>query len=159
MDLSGKRDAAPPVPPSISVLRSVRAGETQNPATPPVPARAGDAATACGRAQRTMGQTELRARRRNVRRHFRKVAEAAGLAAGEWTRRELRHSFVSLLSDDGMPIERIARLVGHISTAVTETGYRQQIRPVIVEGAEAMDRIFRENASAPEGVVTQRPVP
>ena len=33
--------------------------------------------------------------------------------------------------------------VGHTSTAVTETVYRQQIRPVIVEGAEAMDRILR----------------
>ena len=76
----------------------------------------------------------------NVRRDFRKVAEAAGLTAGEWTPRELRHSFVSLLSDDGMPIEHIARLVGHTSTAVTETVYRQQIRPVIVGGAEAMDR-------------------
>jgi integrase len=53
----------------------------------------------------------------NVRSDFRKVAEAAGLMAGEWTARELRHSFVSLLSDDGMPIEHIARLVGHTSTA------------------------------------------
>jgi site-specific recombinase XerD len=48
----------------------------------------------------------------NVRRDFRKVVEAAGLPAGEWTPRELRHSFVSLLSDGGMPIEQIARLVG-----------------------------------------------
>jgi integrase len=84
----------------------------------------------------------------NVRRDFRKVADAAGLAAGEWTPRELRHSFVSLLSDDGMPIEHIARLVGHTSTAVTETVYWHQIRPVIVLGAEAMDRIFREALSA-----------
>ena len=61
----------------------------------------------------------------NVRRDFRKVVTAAGLNAGEWTPRELRHSFVSLLSDDGMPIEHIARLVGHTSTAVTETVYRQ----------------------------------
>ena len=59
---------------------------------------------------------------------------------------ELWHSFVSLLSDDGTPIEHIARLVGHTSTAVTETVYRQQIRPVIVQGAEAMDRIFRPKA-------------
>ena len=79
----------------------------------------------------------------NVRRTFRKVVGAAGLTSKEWTPRELRHSFVSLLSDDGMPIEHIARLVGHTSTAVTETVYRQQIRPVIIEGAEAMDRIFR----------------
>jgi hypothetical protein len=46
-----------------------------------------------------------------------------------------------------MPIEHIARLVGHTSTAVTETVYRHQIRPVIVLGAEAMDRIFREDTT------------
>jgi integrase len=79
----------------------------------------------------------------NVRRGFRRVAGAAGLTAKDWTPREMRHSFVSLLSDDGMPIEHIARLVGHTSTAVTETVYRQQIRPVLIEGAEVMDRIFR----------------
>ncbi len=33
----------------------------------------------------------------NVRRSFRKVVVAAGLVAKEWTPRELRHSFVSLL--------------------------------------------------------------
>ena len=31
----------------------------------------------------------------NVRRDFREVAEAAGLMAGEWTPRELRHSSVA----------------------------------------------------------------
>jgi hypothetical protein len=33
-------------------------------------------------------------------------------------------------------------LVGHSNTVVTETVYHQQIRPVIQEGATAMDRIF-----------------
>lgn len=56
--------------------------------------------------------------------------------------RELRHSFVSLLSDDGMPIEQISRLVGHSGTSVTELVYRHQIRPVVEDGATAMDRIF-----------------
>jgi site-specific recombinase XerD len=82
---------------------------------------------------------------RRVRYDFRKIAGAAGLVANDWTPREMRHSFVSLLSDDGMPIEQIARLVGHTSTAVTETVYRHQIRPVIVEGAGVMDRIFRQD--------------
>ena len=41
-----------------------------------------------------------------------------------------------------MPIEHISRLVGHSSTTTTETIYRKQIRPVIVHGADAMDRIF-----------------
>ena len=56
----------------------------------------------------------------NVRRTFRSVAGAAGLQASEWTPRELRHSFVSLLSSSGVPIEDIAHLVGHASTNVTE---------------------------------------
>jgi hypothetical protein len=32
--------------------------------------------------------------------------------------------------------------VGHSSTATTETIYRKQIRPVIIQGADVMDRIF-----------------
>ncbi|WP_420313571.1 tyrosine-type recombinase/integrase [Actinopolymorpha alba] len=49
----------------------------------------------------------------NVRRAFRNVVRKAGLEAENWTPREMRHSFVSLLSDSGMPIENISRLVGH----------------------------------------------
>jgi hypothetical protein len=41
-----------------------------------------------------------------------------------------------------VPIEHISRLVGHSSTTTTETIYRKQIRPVIVQGADVMDRIF-----------------
>ena len=47
------------------------------------------------------------------------------------------------MSDAGVPAERIALLVGHSGTATTETVYRKQIRPVLIEGADAMDRIFR----------------
>jgi site-specific recombinase XerD len=79
---------------------------------------------------------------RNVRRDFRKVVDAAGLAGKQWAPRELRHSFVSLLSDARVPIESISRLVGHRSTMVTETIYRKQLRPVIEGGAEVMDRIL-----------------
>jgi integrase len=78
----------------------------------------------------------------HVRRSFRKVVAAAGLDPHEWTPRELRHSFVSLLSDADVPIEQISRLVGHSSSTTTETIYRKQIRPVIVHGADVMDRIF-----------------
>jgi integrase len=78
----------------------------------------------------------------HVRRSFRKVVATAGLNPADWTPRELRHSFVSLLSDAGLPIEQISRLVGHSGTATTETVYRKQIRPVIVHGADVMDRIF-----------------
>ena len=78
----------------------------------------------------------------NVQRDLRKVLEAAGLAGREWTSRELRQSFVSLLSDAKVPVEVISRLVGHRSTTVTETVYRKQLRPVIEGGAEVMDRIL-----------------
>ena len=44
--------------------------------------------------------------------------------------------------DDGMAIEKIARLAGHASSHVTETVYRQELRPVLQEGAEVMDRLF-----------------
>lgn len=77
-----------------------------------------------------------------VARLFRKVTEAAGLDPREWAPRELRHSFVSIMSDAGVPIERISRLVGHSSTQTTETVYRHQIRPVVQGGAKVMDDIF-----------------
>ncbi len=79
----------------------------------------------------------------NVRRYFRRaLAGVDGVEPGEWTPRELRHSFVSLLSDAGVPIEEIARLVGHSGTTVTELVYRHQLRPVIQTGATVMDRLF-----------------
>jgi site-specific recombinase XerD len=78
----------------------------------------------------------------NVRREFRRVITRAGLVGADWTPREMRHSFVSVLSDNGMALEHISRLVGHNGLVVTATVYRQQIRPVIEEGATAMDRIF-----------------
>ena len=67
---------------------------------------------------------------------------AEGIDPAEWTPRELRHSFVSLLSDREVPIEVISQLVGHSSTATTEKVYRRQIRPVIQTGATTIDRIF-----------------
>ncbi|MCK2218125.1 tyrosine-type recombinase/integrase [Actinomadura sp. ATCC 31491] len=78
----------------------------------------------------------------NVRRAFRAIVKSTGMPANYWTPREMRHSFVSLLSDSGVPLEDIARLVGHSGTAVTEAVYRQQIRPVLLQGTAAMDVLF-----------------
>jgi len=79
----------------------------------------------------------------NVRRDFRTaIRNAAGVNAADWTPRELRHSFVSLLSYSGITLEEISLLVGHKSTVVTELVYRKQIRPVLQTAAAAMDRIF-----------------
>ena len=41
----------------------------------------------------------------------------------DWTPRELRHSFVSVLSDAGLPGEQISHLVGHRGATVTELVY------------------------------------
>jgi integrase len=60
----------------------------------------------------------------------------------QWTPRELRHSFVSLMSSSGVPAEEIARLAGHSNTRTTEVVYRREPRPVLTTGAEAMDRLF-----------------
>ena len=65
-----------------------------------------------------------------------------GIEPAEWTPRELRHSFVSVLSDAGISVEQIAQLVGHSGTTVTELVYRHQLRPVIQTGATVMDRLF-----------------
>jgi integrase len=86
----------------------------------------------------------------NVRRAFRQVAEHAGLPAEEWTPRELRHSFVSLLSSAGIPIDDIAHLVGHANTRTTEKVYRKELRPVLRRGAKAMDDIFKAHREASE---------
>jgi hypothetical protein len=48
----------------------------------------------------------------------------------------------SLMSDARVPVEHTARLVGQSGTTTTETVYRKQMRPVLIEGADAMDRIF-----------------
>jgi integrase len=83
----------------------------------------------------------------NVRREFRAVCKAAKIG-GTWTPRELRHSFVSLMSSSGVPVEEIARLAGHASSRTTEVVYRRELRPVLTTGAEAMDRLFKARASA-----------
>ncbi|WP_406302122.1 site-specific integrase [Streptomyces sp. NBC_00885] len=81
---------------------------------------------------------------KSVLTNFRALLKEAGIEAPkQWTTRELRTSFVSLMSDHGIPIEVIARVVGHSGTATTERVYRKQIRPVITSGAEAMEDIFK----------------
>jgi hypothetical protein len=78
---------------------------------------------------------------------FKRVCQAAGAGDG-CTPRELRTSFVSLLSHRGVAIEEIARLAGHASTRTTEVVYRRELRPVITTGAEIMDQLFGASQTA-----------
>jgi integrase len=60
----------------------------------------------------------------NVRKMFKRICIEAGIG-DSWTPRELRTSFVSLMSHHGVSIEEIARLVGHASARTTEIVYRR----------------------------------
>jgi integrase len=77
----------------------------------------------------------------HVRRDFRALCKKAGIT-GIWAPRELRHTFVSVMSVSGVAVEEIAHLAGHASSRTTETIYRHELRPVITTGADVMDKIF-----------------
>ena len=138
VDFEGQPDAEPPVPPSVAVWRSVRQhGDTKTEKSRrtlglPLPgvealrkrmefqdadrAKADKLWQETGLVFTTTVGTGLDAH--NVRREFRKLCRAAGLGPG-WSPRELRHTFVSLMSEGGVPIEEIARPAGHSSTRTT----------------------------------------
>jgi integrase len=162
----GNPVASPPVPASAAVWRSVRShGDTKTEKsrrTLALPAMAVTALRAHKERQaaerlaaggqwsdhdlvfstRTGGALDAA----NVRREFKAACQAAKLGE-HWTPRELRHSFVSLMSSSGVPVEEIARLAGHSNTRTTEVVYRRELRPVLTTGAEAMDRLFQKIAS------------
>ena len=93
-------------------------------------------------------RTARRWDRWHARKEFQKITKAARLG-GAWTPRELRHSFVSILSAHDVRLEDISDLVGHSSTSVTETVYRHEIRPALTKGATAMNRILKAKATQP----------
>jgi integrase len=169
VNLTGDSDASPPVPPHVAVWRSVRAGgDTKTRKSRRTLALSKRCITALERQHEQQERDRATAGTRwqehglvfasavgtpldpsHVRRDFRKAIRGVpGLDPAQWTPRELRHSFVSLLSDNGTSVDEIARLVGHSSTAVTELVYRQQIRPVLQSGAVVMDQIFGEQPDA-----------
>jgi integrase len=77
---------------------------------------------------------------------FSKMTRKAGI--GHWHAHEGRHTAVSIMSSNGVPIQEISDTVGHKSTHVTETVYRHVIVPAIRGGATIMDDIFDDNDGA-----------
>ena len=73
---------------------------------------------------------------------FSKMTRRAGI--GHWHVHEGRHTAVSIMSNNGVPLQAISDTVGHKSTHVTETVYRRVIVPTIRGGATVMDRVFSE---------------
>jgi integrase len=161
VDLDGDPAASPPVPPHIAVWRSVRAhGDTKTERSRRTLALPAAAVQALRGWQDCQAGEQLAAGNgwldtglvftshlgadldaANVRKMFKRVCTEAG-AGDTWTPRELRTTFVSLMSHHGVAIEEIAWLVGHSSTRTTEIVYRRELRPVITTGAEIMDKLF-----------------
>jgi integrase len=161
VDLAGRPKEDPPVPASIAVWRSVREhGDTKTRLSRRTLALPEHTVEILREHRRRQEQARLDVGKvweandlvfctgtgtkldaGNVRRQFQVIAKAAGLGP-DWTPQELRHTFVSLLSANGMPVEEIARLAGHSSTRTTEVIYRRELRPVLTRGAEVMDSIL-----------------
>lgn len=74
---------------------------------------------------------------------FSKMTRKAGI--GHWHPHEGRHTAVSIMSSNGVPIQDISDTVGHKSTHVTETVYWHVIRPTIRGGATVMDSVFGDD--------------
>jgi integrase len=148
VDLDGDPAAAQAMPPHVAVWRSVRShGDTKTDKsrrTLALPERAVEALLEHRRRQAeqrllagevwqdhglvfcTSTGTPLGAG--NVRRTFKQLTRAAGLGE-DWAPRELRTSFVSLMSDSGVPVEEIARLAGHVSSRTTAAMRRGDAAP------------------------------
>jgi site-specific recombinase XerD len=75
----------------------------------------------------------------NLRRAFRTLCKSAGLGE-EWTTYELRHSFVSLVSDRIDDLTKVADLAGHVDTRTTQ-GYRHAVRPSLPHAIDAWDQL------------------
>jgi integrase len=82
---------------------------------------------------------------------FSKMTKRAGI--GHWHAHEGRHTAVSIMSSNGVPLQEISDTVGHKSTHVTETVYRHVIVPAIRGGATVMDAVFgdADNAGNEDG--------
>jgi integrase len=161
VDLDGDPDARTPVPPSIAVWRSVRLhGDTKTEKSRRTLALPQSAVVALREHRKWQASSRLAAGplwqdtglvfttsvgtpldASHVRRDFRSLCKKAGIE-GVWAPRELRHTFVSVMSVSGVAVEEIARLAGHASSRTTETIYRHELRPVITTGADVMDKIF-----------------
>ena len=161
VNLNGDPEVDPPVPPHVAVWRSVRLHDEtkteRSRRTLGLPRMATEALRALQESQaqdRAMAghswqdtglvfTTHLGAALdvANVRKMFKRACKGAEIGDG-CTPRELRTSFVSLMSHRGVSIEEIARVVGQASTRTTELVYRRELRPVITTGAEIMDEVF-----------------
>jgi len=65
----------------------------------------------------------------NARRTLDRLCNEAGV--GHWNPNALRHSFASLLSLRGAPMEEVADAMGHVDTRMTSRVYRHNLKSVV----------------------------
>ena len=65
----------------------------------------------------------------NARRSLKRLCVLAGI--GHWSPNALRHSFASLLSLCGAPMEEVADAMGHVDTRMTSRVYRHNLKSVV----------------------------
>jgi hypothetical protein len=88
------------------------------------------------------------------RSEFSKLTTAAGL--GHWRPHELRHSMVSLLSSQGVPLEDIGDVAGHApGSKVTGAVYRHQIKPSAEVARTTMNALLASGLDAPSDAKVQ----
>ncbi|MGH9087498.1 MAG: tyrosine-type recombinase/integrase [Acidimicrobiales bacterium] len=84
---------------------------------------------------------------RNFRRAFNKEAAAAGLS--DLHPHLLWHTAISLLSAAGVPLEAIADVAGHATTAMTEGVYRHPVAAWVSAHVRAAEALLGPGAASP----------
>jgi site-specific recombinase XerD len=78
----------------------------------------------------------------NLRKVFRRLLDRAGFPSEQWTTYELRHTFVSVVSDQLGDLAKVADLAGHADTKTTE-GYRHAVRETLPHAISAWNSLLK----------------
>ena len=68
------------------------------------------------------------------------ICSQAGI--GHWSPNELRHSFASLMSLCGAPMEEVADAMGHVDTRMTSKVYRHNLKPIVDVAETRLNELF-----------------
>jgi len=80
----------------------------------------------------------------NLRKAFRRLLDRAGFPSEQWTTYELRHTFVSVVSDQLGDLTKVVDLAGHADTKTTE-GYRYAVREMLPHAINAWNSLLKHN--------------
>jgi integrase len=78
----------------------------------------------------------------NSRRALNNFCERAGI--GHWSPNELRHSFASLMSLAGAPMEEVADAMGHVDTRMTSQVYRHNLKSIVDVAESRLNHLFAD---------------